>query len=155
MDKRELSAEEVAAIQAAAAPYEDKSAAAIEVLQIVQHHNGWVSDASLVAAADLLQIAPAQLEAVATFYNLIYRRPVGRHVLHYCTSVSCWMLGAEAVRDSLCRRLGVQPGEMTADGEYTLLPSVCLGACDHAPVVMDGDELFLDVNEDNIGTLFK
>lgn len=155
MDRRELSPEEIAAIRAVAAPYEDKSAAAIEALQIVQQCRGWVSDATLASVADLLQIASAQLEAVATFYNLIYRRPVGRHVLHYCTSVSCWMLGADEVRDSLCRRLRIQPGEMTADGEYTLLPIVCLGACDHAPVVMDGDELFFDVNADNIDAILK
>lgn len=147
--------QEIEAIRAAMAHYEDKSAAAIEALQIVQHYRGWVSDASLAAAADLLQISPAQLDAVATFYNLIYRQPVGKRVIHYCNSVTCWMLGAEKVREHLCRRLGVQPGEMTADGEYTLLPIVCLGACDHAPVVMAGDETFLDVNEDNIDAILR
>jgi NADH-quinone oxidoreductase subunit E len=100
-----------------------------------------------------LQISPAQLDAVATFYNLIYRQPVGRRVIHYCNSVSCWMLGADQIRDSLCQRLDVQPGETTADGEYTLLPIVCLGACDHAPVAMAGDEIFFDVNADDIGAL--
>lgn len=148
-----LSAMEIAAIREAAAHYVDKSAAAIETLQIVQRYRGWVSDTTLAAAANLLQMSPAQLDAVATFYNLIYRQPVGRRVIHYCNSVTCWMLGAENIRERLCQRLGVQPGEMTADGEYTLLPIACLGACDHAPVVMGGDQTFLDVTEDSIDAI--
>jgi NADH-quinone oxidoreductase subunit E len=145
-----LSAVEMAEIRAEMAHYEDQSAVAVEALKIVQQRRRWVSDATLAALAEFLEMSPAQLDAVATFYNSIYRRPVGRQVIHYCNSVSCWMLGAEAVREQLCRRLGVRPGEMTADGEFTLLPAVCLGVCDHAPVLMADGELFLDVTENSI-----
>lgn len=150
-----LSAAEIAAIRETAARYEDKAAAAIEALQIVQQQRGWVSDACLAAAAEVLQITPAQLDAVATFYNLIYRQPVGKRVIHYCNSVTCWMLGADNIREHLCRRLGVRPGEMTTDGEYTLLPIVCLGACDHAPVIMVEDVTFLDVDERAIDAILR
>ncbi|MGR8936004.1 MAG: NADH-quinone oxidoreductase subunit NuoE [Gammaproteobacteria bacterium] len=150
-----LSAQEIEAIQAAAAHYEDASAVAIEALLIVQRYRGWVSDTALAATADLLRMSPAQLDAVATFYNLIYRRPVGKRVIHYCNSVTCWMLGADDIREHFCRRLGIRPGETTSDGEYTLLPNVCLGACDHAPVVMVGDETFLDVDADGIDTILR
>jgi NADH-quinone oxidoreductase subunit E len=144
-----LSPEEVREINAEMTRYADKTAVSIEALKIVQKHRRWVSDESLVAVAELLKMSPAQLEGVATFYNLIYRQPVGKTVIHYCNSVTCWMLGAEKVRERLCRHLNVELGEITADGEYTLLPIVCLGACDHAPVAMVGDQLRLDITEEN------
>ncbi|MEC4748477.1 NADH-quinone oxidoreductase subunit NuoE [Methylomicrobium sp. Wu6] len=144
-----LSPEEITEINAEMTRYADKAAVSIEALKIVQKHHRWVSDEALVAVAELLEISPAQLEGVATFYNLIYRRPVGKTVIHYCNSVTCWMLGAEKVRERLCRHFHVDLGEMTADGEYTVLPIVCLGACDHAPVAMVGDQLRLDITEEN------
>jgi NADH-quinone oxidoreductase subunit E len=140
-----LSGTEIEEITAEMGHYEDKSAASIEALKIIQKHRRWVSDDCLVAVAELLDLSPAQLEGVATFYNLIYRQPVGKTVIHYCNSVTCWMLGAEQVRERLCQHLQVALGQMTADGEYTVLPIVCLGACDHAPVLMVGKELRLDV----------
>lgn len=145
-----LSPDELREINAEMARYADKAAVSIEALKIVQNHRGWVSDEALKAVAELLQISSAQLEGVATFYNRIYRRPVGKTVIHYCNSVSCWMLGAENVRQRLCQHLNVELGEMTADGEYTVLPIVCLGACDHAPAVLVGDRLRLDVSEDSV-----
>lgn len=145
-----LSRDELREINAEMARYADKSALSIEALKIVQAHRGWVSDEALEAIAELLQISTAQLESVATFYNLIYRRPVGKTVIHYCNSVSCWMLGAENVRERLCKQLNVELGEMTADGEYTVLPIVCLGACDHAPAVLVGDSLRLDVSDEAV-----
>lgn len=145
-----LTAAEIDEITAEMAHYADKAAASIEALKIVQKHRRWVSDDCLAAVADLLEISPAQLEGVATFYNLIYRQPVGRTVIHYCNSVSCWIMGAEQVEARLCERLQVRPGEMSADGEYTVLPIVCLGTCDHAPVMLVGDQLRHDVTDDVI-----
>jgi len=148
-----LSLAEIQEINAEMRHYEDKTAVSIEALKIVQKYRRWVSDECLVTVAGLLDISPAQLEGVATFYNLIYRQPVGKIVIHYCNSVTCWMLGAEQLRERLCRHLKVELGEMSADGEYTILPTVCLGACDHAPVVMIGDELRLDITEDAINEI--
>ena len=148
-----LSPDEIQAINAGMKHYEDKTALSIEALKIVQKHRRWVSDECLIAVAELLDISPAQLEAVATFYNLIYRQPVGKTVVHYCNSVTCWMLGSEQIRERLCRHLNVELGEMSQDGEYTILPIVCLGACDHAPVVMVGDELKLDITDDAVNEI--
>ena len=148
-----LSPAEIEEIYAEFSHYEDKTAVSIEALKIVQKHRGWVSDECLVAVAGLLEISPAQMEGVATFYNLIYRQPVGKTVIHYCNSVTCWMLGAEQLRERLCRHLNVELGEMSADGEFTVLPIVCLGACDHAPVVMVGDELRLDITDDAVNEI--
>lgn len=152
--KEGLSPAEIREINAEMNHYEDKTAVSIEALKIVQKHRRWVSDECLVAVAELLELSPAQLEGVATFYNLIYRRPVGKTVIHYCNSVTCWMLGSDQVQERLCRHLNVELGEMSADGEYTILPIVCLGACDHAPVVMVGDQLRLDITDDAVNEIF-
>ncbi|MGH8559522.1 MAG: NADH-quinone oxidoreductase subunit NuoE [Methylococcales bacterium] len=149
-----LSEAEIAEIFEDASHYSQKSGASIEALKIVQKHRGWISDDSLRQIARLLDMSVEELDGVATFYNLIYRRPVGRKVILCCDSVSCWMLGADRVREKISRRLHIEYGETTTDGEYTLLPIVCLGACDHAPVVMVGEDLYHDVDEDRLGEIF-
>lgn len=131
-----------AAIAAAVRACETPRAAGIDVLKIVQKRFGFVSDRHLAEAAELLGMTPAELDGVATFYNLIFRRPVGRHVILLCDSVACWMMGGTAARHQLRERLGIEPGETTADGLFTLLPIVCLGCCDRAPAMMIDEELF-------------
>jgi len=150
-----LSPAEIQAIRAEAAHYERPAAAAIEALKLVQAGRGWVSDENIKDIASLLGMSPAELDSVATFYNLIYRRPVGKKVIHYCNSVSCWMLGAEDVREHISRRLGIERGETTADGEHTLLPIVCLGACDRAPVLMVGDKTYFNVDRESVDGLLE
>ncbi|MEO8520923.1 MAG: NADH-quinone oxidoreductase subunit NuoE, partial [Acidobacteriota bacterium] len=114
---------------------------------------GWVSDESLQDIAALLQMSTDELDGVATFYNLIYRRPVGRHVVLVCNSVTCWMLGADRLRDAVARASGVRVGETGADGRFTLLPIVCLGACDHAPALMVDGDLHADVDPAQVDDL--
>ncbi|BBA36353.1 NADH dehydrogenase subunit E [Methylocaldum marinum] len=150
-----LNEQETAEILAAAGHYPNKSAASVEALKIVQKHRGWVSDEVLKSVAGLLDMSPDELDGVATFYNLVFRRPVGENVILCCDSVSCWMLGADRIRERLSQRLGIGLGETTADGRYTLLPIVCLGACDRAPVLMVGDELYEDVDESKIDEFLK
>jgi len=145
-----LSAQEITEIEAEAAHYEQKQAASIEALKIIQKHRGWVSDESLKAAAALLEMSPAELDGVATFYTLIFRRPVGKHVIMLCDSVSCWVMGCESIREQLQQSLGVGFGETTTDGEFTLLPVTCQGACDCAPVMLVDGELEKHLDEDKI-----
>jgi len=141
-----LSEAERAAIDAELAHLPYREAAAIDALRIVQAHRGWVSDESLRAVAAYLRMAPEALEGVATFYNMIFRRPVGEQVLLLCNSVSCWIEGCDRVREEIGRRLGIGPGETTADGRFTLLPVQCLGACDRAPVLLVGETLHTGVD---------
>ena len=125
---------------------EHRQAACAEALRIVQEHYGWVDDQALAAVADFLGMTTHELDSVATFYNLIHRRPVGRHVIRLCSSVSCWVMGYDKVRADLKARLGVDFGETTPDGRFTLLPNQCLGACDRAPVLMIDRDTHLDVD---------
>lgn len=150
-----LSAEEREEIEAEAARYPVRRAVCIDAMLIVQRHRGWVSDESLAAVADLLDMSTADLDGVATFYNLIRRKPVGRHVAMVCDSVSCWIMGYQRVRDHLCHRLGVPLGGTTPDNRVTLLPIVCLGACDRAPAMMLDGELHTDLDERRLDALLE
>ncbi len=134
------------------APY--REAVAIDALKIVQKHRGWVSDASLQAIARHLQMSAGELDGIATFYNLIFRRPVGEKVVLLCNSVSCWIKGCDNLQSKISEVLDIGLGETTADDKYTFLPVTCLGACDKAPVMMVGDDLHEDVSDELITELF-
>ena len=99
-------------------------------------------------------MSDAALDSIATFYNLIYRQPVGAHVVMVCDSVSCFVMNGEKLRDRVSQTLGVALGETTSDGQFTLLPIVCLGACDRAPVIMVDDQLFGAGQLDDLDDLF-
>lgn len=152
-DDARLAPGEVRAIEALSRQYENKRAACIEALKLVQRNHRWISDGRLCALASLLDMTPDELDGVATFYNLIFRRPVGRHVILLCDSVSCWIMGHDALLRHLEQRLGIRRSETTADGRFTLLPIVCLGHCDHAPAMMIDDALHGDLDAARIDTL--
>jgi NADH-quinone oxidoreductase subunit E len=141
-----LSAEERREIEAEFAHYPTKRAVCIDAMKIVQRHRGWISDESLQEIAQLLEMSLDELDGVATFYNLLFRKPVGRHVVLLCDSVSCWIMGYNRLRERLCGKLGVGLGETTSDGRFTLLPIVCLGTCDHAPAMMVDEDLHRDLD---------
>jgi NADH-quinone oxidoreductase subunit E len=140
-------------IEAEMARYPTRQAVCVDAMKIVQRHRGWVSDESLHDIAALLQMTVDELDGVATFYNLIFRQPVGRHVILACNSVTCWMLGADRVREQLSAASGAGVGATSSDGRFTLLPIVCLGACDHAPAMMIDRDLHGDVDPARVGEL--
>jgi NADH-quinone oxidoreductase subunit E len=141
-----LTVEERQEIEAEIPRYEQKRAVCVEAMKIVQRHRGWVSDESIRDIADVLEMSPDELDSVATFYDLIFRRPVGKHVILVCDSVTCWVMGYNSLREQLRQRLGIQPGETSADGRFTLLPIACLGTCDHAPALMIDNDLYRDLD---------
>jgi NADH-quinone oxidoreductase subunit E len=150
-----LSGKEVAAIEHECSLYEIRPAAAIDALQIVQKERRWISDESLNAIADMLDMSATELEGIATFYNLIYRRPVGEHVIHLCDSISCWLHDYQTIADHLRKTLNIEFGQTTQDGKITLLPNVCLGCCDKAPALMLDGELVESLNIQVIDHLLK
>ena len=121
--------------------YETRQAACIDALKIVQKHHRWVSDEAVGDIARSLGMSPDAVDSVASFYNGIYRRAVGRHVILVCSSVSCWVMGYEILRAGLEAKLGIKLGQTTADGRFTLLPIQCLGDCDNAPSMMIGEDM--------------
>jgi len=116
--------------------YPFPAVACIDALKIVQHHRGWVSDDSVKDIAQILEISNEEVDGVATFYSRIYRKPVGRNVILICDSVSCMIMGYGSIYEYISKKLGINFGETTSDGRFTLLPISCLGDCDHAPAIM-------------------
>ena len=150
-----LSDTERTEIEAEVAHLPDRESAAIDALMIVQKHRGWVSDESLSAIAKLLDMSPAKLDGIATFYNLIYRQPVGRNVVLVCDSVSCYVMGADGLAQKVQEHLGIKFGETTPDDCFTLLPIVCLGACDRAPTMLINEDLVGPVREQDLADVFS
>ena len=139
-----LTQEEIREIEAELGAYPRKEAAGLGALMRIRRRRGWISDEALRDVAGFLGMSPAELDAAASFYPLLFRRPVGRHVIRICDSVSCWVMGYAAAYRRLTETLGVRLGETTADGRFTLLPSACLGVCEHAPALMIDDDVHGD-----------
>lgn len=121
---------------------EDPREQAVDVMFELQGHYGYMSDEAMEVASGLLGMTPLELEELATFYDHIYREPVGRYVIHVCDSTICWMEGHQAVIDYIRSLLGVELGETTADGLFTLLPVCCIGYCDRAPAMTINRRVF-------------
>ena len=150
-----LTPEEINEIEAEAAHYPKREAVCIDALKIVQRHRGWISDESVRDIAQHLAMSATDVDSIATFYNLIFRKPVGRHVVMVCDSVSCWIMGYDRIREHLTERLGIALGETSADGEFTMLPIACLGACDHAPALMIDETLHQDLEPKEVDRVLE
>ena len=137
-----LTSAEIAGIDEYIHHYPQARAAVLDALKLVQKRNGWVDDAQVAAIANMLDIATADVEGVATFFNRIYRSPVGRHVILICDSIACYLTGYEALADAFKRELGIEFGQTTADGRFTLLPICCLGNCDKGPSVLIDEDTY-------------
>ncbi len=135
--------------------YPTKRAGCIEALKVVQQRKRWISDESLNDIADYLEMTADELDSVATFYNLVFRKPVGRHVILICDSISCWIVGYMKLYEYLNKTLGISFGETTKDDRFTLLPIPCLGTCDHAPALMIDNDLHRDLSPDKLDDILK
>jgi NADH-quinone oxidoreductase subunit E len=135
--------------------YPFRSAVCIDALKIVQHHRGWISDEAILDIASELQLTVDEVEAVATFYTRIYRKPVGRNVILLCDSISCMILGYETLYSHISKKLKISFGETTPDNRFTLLPVSCLGDCDHAPVMMINDDTYNNVDIEGIDSILE
>jgi NADH-quinone oxidoreductase subunit E len=124
--------------------------AVVEVMHEVQKAYGYLSDEALLQVSDIVGMPPARVDGLATFYNLIYRRPVGRKVIHVCDSISCWVVGMEDLLGYLKAKLGVELGGTTTDGAFTLLPICCIGACHEAPAMLVGDRIYGSLTREKI-----
>ncbi|MBM3310137.1 MAG: NADH-quinone oxidoreductase subunit NuoE [Candidatus Aminicenantes bacterium] len=128
-----------------AAKYPSKSAALLPVLHLVQAESGFIGPDEEESVAALLGTTPLEVREVVTFYTMFRRKPVGRYHLQVCRNVSCSLLGGDAILDYVRKKLGLNVGETSADGRFTLNTVECLGACEQAPCLM--------VNFDHYGNL--
>jgi NADH-quinone oxidoreductase subunit E len=135
-------------------PPDRKRSAVLAALFLVQEQQGYLTANGMRAVAEALDMTPAEVEDVATYYVMFFKEKVGRHVLQVCRTLSCALAGAERVTEALSEKLGIAPGETDASGLFTLLEFECLGACDRAPIVMINNEHWHEkVNPDDVGRL--
>jgi NADH-quinone oxidoreductase subunit E len=127
----------------------------VDVMMALQAHYGYLSDEAMMQTADLLGMAPMEVEELATFYTFIYREPVGKYVIHVCDSVVCWMDGYGTVRDYLCEKLGIEVGGTTADGLFTLLPVCCIGYCDRSPAILINKKAYGELTPEKMGEILS
>jgi NADH-quinone oxidoreductase E subunit len=127
----------VAEVQRLREHYPDGRSAVMGALRLAQErHGGWLPPEALREVADAMELAPAQVQAVATFYDMYNLEPVGRHIVEVCTNLSCALVGAKQVVDAFEEQLGIPPGETSDDGEVTFRLIECAGGCGYAPVVV-------------------
>ena len=120
--------------------YPIKRAAIMPTLWLAQEEFGWLSHDVLEYVAGLLELSPAFVASVASFYTMYYRQPMGRHHVQVCTNLSCALVGAERIVDCLRRRLGIEVGQTTADGRFSLSEAECLASCGTAPMMQVNDD---------------
>ena len=132
-----------------------RKAACIEALKIVQSKLGWISDESLNEIAEYMNMSAEELDSVASFYNLIFRKPVGRNIILLCDSISCYVMGYEKIYDHLKNTLQIKFGETTPDGRFSLLPNACLGTCDYAPALMINNNLYRNLTIEKLDEILN
>ncbi|MEJ5375912.1 MAG: NADH-quinone oxidoreductase subunit NuoE [bacterium] len=127
----------------------------VDVMLALQEQYGYLSDDALEEAARLLGMSLLELEELASFYDFIYRRPVGRFVIRVCDSVVCWLEEGEKLGEHLEARLGIRMGETTPDGLFTLLPVCCIGYCDMAPAMLVNRRVYGNLNQEKIDKILE
>ncbi len=135
--------------------YPEKRSALIPALHVAQAEVGYLPREVQNEVAELFGIEPNEVNAVVTFYDMFYEKPVGKHIIHVCKNVSCMLHGCDNLLQKICRRLQIKPGETTADGEFTVIPSECLAACDKAPMLLADDKVYGPVKEEEIDAILK
>jgi NADH-quinone oxidoreductase subunit E len=127
----------------------------VDVLLELQDHYGYVNDEAMGVAAELFDMTPLEIDELATFYDFIYRDPVGKYVIHVCDSAICWMNGHQSVLDLISNRLGIRLGETSPDGMFTLLPACCIGYCDRSPAMMVNRKVYGSLTPEKIDRILS
>jgi NADH-quinone oxidoreductase E subunit len=133
--------------------YETNQSALIPSLHRAQADQGWLSAETQAEVAELLGLSLQTVAGVVSFYTMFHQKPVGKYVLQVCRNLSCTMLGGQSLRRKLEERLGIEEGETTPDGRFTLIEVECLGSCGTAPVVMVNDRYVEGVKPDDVDRL--
>ena len=135
-------------------PEDKRKSALLPVLHEVQDaHDNWLSLELMDKVAEIIQIKPIEVYEVVSFYTMYNQKPIGKYMFEFCTTSPCCLNGAEDLMDYTCEKLGVNPGETTADGNFTVVGVQCLGACGYAPMMQLGDFYKEHLNEEKIDQL--
>jgi NADH-quinone oxidoreductase subunit E len=130
--------------------YPVKRSALIPALHLAQREKGFLPREVQDEVAALFEIASVEVNAIVTFYDMFFEEPVGKHLIHVCKNVSCMLRGGDGLLEKLCHKLQVSVGGTTTDGEFTVIASECLAACDRAPMLLLDDEVLGPVQEERL-----
>lgn len=130
--------------------YPVKKAALLPLLNFAQERRGWISPEDMVEIAGTLDLTPAFVRSVATFYTMYAKHPVGKHLIQVCTCISCFVNDGEEVYRRFLEETDTRPGEVSEDGRYTVMEVECLGACGFATAVQINDEYFENVTPEKV-----
>lgn len=133
--------------------YPEKRSALIPALHLAQAEEGYLPRETQNEVALLFDLDPNEVNAVVTFYDMFFEEPIGKHLIHVCKNVSCMLRGSDQLLDNLCRHLKIKPGGTTEDGEFTVVPSECLAACDRAPMMIVDENVVGPVNEQELDAI--
>ena len=153
-----LTAENAQAAQAFIARYPAgrQESAVMPILDLAQRQNGgWLSRAAIDCVSDLLHMSRIRVQEVASFYSMYHLKPVGKHVVGVCTTTPCWLRGSADILDTCRKTLGIEVGETTEDGIFTLIEVECLGACCNAPMLQINDDYYEDLDADSTRNIFE
>jgi len=149
----EFPPEALARIEKILTRYPTKQAALLPVLWVAQETWGWISREAAEEVARILEVSPAHVDGVLTFYTMFNLRPVGRNLLQVCTSISCHLAGAGRLLEHCRKRLGVDLKETTPDGKFTVVEVECIAGCDRAPSMMVNDTYYEPIDEKKLDAL--
>src|SRR6201996_3583197 len=131
-----------------------QASAVIPLLDIAQRQSGnWLPRAAMDYVADLLDMPRIKVYEVATFYTMFNLNPVGENFIQVCTTTPCWLRGSSAIVKACHDKLGIDAGESTADGKFTVTEVECLGACVNAPMVQINDDFYEDLTPEIMGKI--
>ncbi len=130
--------------------YPDRQAALLPALYVAQHEFGHLSNDALRLVAQRLELTPAYVYGVATFYTMYNKQPVGKYLVQVCSNISCSLMGGEQMFSYVSRKLGIKDGETTPDKKFTLLKVECLGACGNAPMMQVNDDYHEDLTQEKV-----
>jgi NADH-quinone oxidoreductase subunit E len=150
-----LSADARARIQAFVDKYPNRRSALLPALHVAQNEIGWLPREAMEEVAEVLGLDWDQVEEVASFYTMYYKQPVGRYVLEVCKTIPCSLLGADEIIDYIANKLGIQPGQTTPDGMFTLFRVECLAACHRAPVMQVNHRYYQDLTPQKVDQLIE
>ena len=150
-----LSEKTIKAIRELQGIYPEKKSALLPALHLAQSEKGCLSSDVQTEVALLFDIAPSEVKSVVSFYDMFHEEPVGKHILHVCKNASCMLRGADCILKKICEKLGCEPHGTTEDGEFTVIPSECLAACDKAPMMLVDDKVVGPIKEEDIDRILE
>lgn len=135
--------------------YPEKKAAVMPVLYLAQEQNGWISGEAIVAVAAMLDMRPEEVLGVVTFYTMYHKKPAGKYHIQVCTNVSCMLRGGYDIFNQVRAKLGLENGDVTSDGRFSLEEVECMGSCGTAPMIAVNEDYYENLTKEQVDKILE